>query len=283
MGSNTHYPEEAAEHRVHVDGFWIDAAPVTNADFARFVEQPGYLTFAEIAPNPADYPGARPEMLHPGSAVFIKPRKRVETDVCSWWQFVLGADWRHTLGKNSSLQGLENHPVVHIAYCDAEAYAKWAGKDLPNEAEWEFAARGGMDRLPFAWGNSLYQDGLHMANTWQGDFPWQNLCSDGYEGTSPVASFPANQYGLVDMIGNVWEWTSDWFQPDHSLEPGRGCCSQDKRCDSNQPDGEIPQKVLKGGLYLCAPNYCQRYRPAARFPQPVDTSTCHIGFRCIKR
>jgi formylglycine-generating enzyme len=183
------------------------------------------------------------------------------------------------------------HPVVHIAYCDAEAYAKWAGKDLPTEAEWEFAARGGLDRAAFAWGEELAPGGRHLANTWQGEFPWQNLRSDDYEGTSPVDAFPANGYELRDMIGNVWEWTSDWFQPKHPADKAKACCvphnprgaAEEGSYDPRDPNGKIPRKVLKGGSHLCAPNYCQRYRPAARFPQPVDTSTSHIGFRCVNR
>jgi len=291
MGSNSHYREEAPEHRVRVDGFWMDYSPVTNADFQKFVAETGYLTFAEIPPNPADYPGALPEMLHSGSVVFVKPRKRVDLSACTWWQFILGANWRHPLGPDSSLHGLENHPVVHAAYRDAEAYAKWAGKELPSEAEWEFAARGGLDRVSYAWGDELYKSGHHMANTWQGEFPWQNLRSDGYERTSPVGAFPANGYGLVEMIGNVWEWTTDWYQPKHPDERPKACCiphnprgaTLEASYDPNELNIRIPRKVLKGGSHLCAPNYCQRYRPAARFPQAVDTSTCHVGFRCIVR
>ena len=290
MGSDRHYPEESPQHRVRVDGFWIDRSPVTNQDFEQFVEKTGYVTFAEIPPNPESYPGALPELLHAGSAVFIRPKQRGDLNVCKWWHFVLGADWRHPLGPASSLEGLEMHPVVHIAYCDAEAYAKWAEKDLPTEAEWEFAARGGLDRAAYAWGEELQPDGHHMANVWQGEFPWQNLCSDGYEGTSPVKAFPANGYALHDMIGNVWEWTSDWYQPKHSADRVKACCvphnprgaTEQSSYDPREPDVKIPRKVLKGGSHLCAPNYCQRYRPAARFPQPVDTSTSHIGFRCVR-
>jgi len=291
MGSNHHYAEEAPEHRVRVDGFWMDQSPVTNADFQKFVNETGYITFAEIPPDPVDYPGALPEMLHPGSVVFIKPRKRVDLNVCTWWHFVMGADWRHPLGPDSSIAGLEKHPVVHVAYRDAEAYAQWAGKELPTEAEWEFAARGGLDRAAYAWGDELYRDGHHMANTWQGEFPWQNLRSDGYERTSPVGAFPANGYDLMDMAGNVWEWTTDWYQPKHPAEKVKACClphnprgaREEDSYDPSQPDIKIPRKVLKGGSHLCAPNYCRRYRPAARYPQPVDTSACHVGFRCVVR
>ncbi|MBV8810680.1 MAG: formylglycine-generating enzyme family protein [Acidobacteriaceae bacterium] len=291
MGSDHHYREETPAHRVRVDGFWIDQFPVTNLDFARFVAETGYVTLAELAPDPNKYPGALPEMLHPGSIVFVKPKERVDLVDCSWWQFTLGADWRHPLGPESSIAGAEMHPVVHVAYCDVEAYAKWAGKELPTEAEWEFAARGGLEGAPYAWGNELYQNGLHMANTWQGEFPWQNLRSDGFERTSPVDSFPANGYGLFDMIGNAWEWTADWYLPNHTNDKHKACCtprnprggSEEQSYDPGDPNIRIPRKVLKGGSHLCAPNYCRRYRPAARIPQPVDTSTCHIGFRCIRR
>jgi len=291
MGSDRHYPEEAPEHQVRVDGFWIDRSPVTNRDFEQFVEKTDYVTFAEIPPNPESYPGALPEMLYAGSSVFIKPKERVSMNLYNWWQFLRGADWRHPFGPTSSLEGLEMHPVVHIAYCDAEAYAKWAGKTLPTEAEWEFAARGGLDRAAFAWGEELLSDGRYMANTWQGEFPWNNLRSDGYESTSPVEAFPPNGYGLHDMIGNVWEWTTDWYQPKHDAVRVKACCiphnprgaAEEGSYDPREADLKIPRKVLKGGSHLCAPNYCQRYRPAARFPQPVDTSTSHIGFRCVNR
>jgi formylglycine-generating enzyme required for sulfatase activity len=291
MGSDHHYPEEAPQHKVSVDSFWMDRAPVTNAEFTKFVEDTGYVTFAEIAPNPADYPGAIPEVLHPGSVLFNRPRQRTDLKVCTWWNFVLGADWRHPKGPESSINGLEKHPVVHIAYRDAEAYAKWANKDLPTEAEWEFAARGGLDGAEFAWGDALYKNGQHMANTWQGEFPWQNLRSDGYEHTSPVDAFPPNGYGLIDMIGNVWEWTTDWYAPRHPGDHAKACCvpqnprggREDASYDPAQSEIRIPRKVLKGGSHLCAPNYCRRYRPAARFPHAVDTSTCHVGFRCIVR
>ena len=197
MGSDKHYPEEAPVHRVSVDGFWIDRTPVTNADFLRFLAATGYQTYAEIPPRAQDYPGALPGMLYAGSMVFLKPRRRVDLGACGWWQFLAGADVCHPLGPESSLKGFENHPAVHVAYRDVEAYAKWAGKELPTEAEWEFAARGGLDGAEYAWGDELYLQGRHMANTWQGEFPWQNLRSDGYERTSPVDAFPPNGYGLL--------------------------------------------------------------------------------------
>jgi formylglycine-generating enzyme len=290
MGSDKHYREEAPAHRVHVDGFWMDRAPVTVRQFQTFVESTGYVTYAEIAPLAADYPGALPEMLRPGSLVFNKPSGPVDHQLCSWWSFVHGAYWRKPLGPRSSLEGLEDHPVVHVAWRDVLAYAKWAGKEIPTEAEWEFAARGGLDGAEFAWGNELAPNGVMMANFWQGEFPWQNLRLDGYERTSPVGAFPPNGYGLVDMIGNVWEWTSDWFSAGYPTHAMKACCMP-KNPRGGPEEGsydpaeriKIPRKVLKGGSHLCAPNYCRRYRPAARFPHPVDTSTSHIGFRCIAR
>jgi formylglycine-generating enzyme required for sulfatase activity len=291
MGSDAHYSEEAPQHQVSVDGFWMDRCPVTNADFRKFVQETGYVTFAEFAPNPADYPGALPEMLHPGSLVFRKAARGVDIRTCTWWHFVLGANWRHPQGPESSIDGKDNHPVVHVAYKDVVAYAQWAGKELPTEAEWEFAARGGLDGADFAWGDQLYQNGRHMANTWQGEFPWQNLRSDGYEGTSPVDAFPPNGYGLLDIIGNAWEWTTDWYAAKHEENRMKACCTphnprggnEESSYDAAQPQVRIPRKVLKGGSHLCAPNYCRRYRPAARFPHPIDTSTSHVGFRCIVR
>jgi formylglycine-generating enzyme required for sulfatase activity len=291
MGSEKHYPEEAPIHRVSVDGFWMDRHPVTNADFVRFLEQTVYVTFAQIPPRAEDYPGALPEMLYAGSMVFVKPRHRVDLSACTWWDFLRGADVRHPLGPESSIEGLENHPAVHVAYRDVEAYAKWAGKELPTEAEWEFAARGGLDGADYAWGDELYRDGQHMANTWQGEFPWLNLRSDGYERTSPVDAFPPNGYGLFDMIGNVWEWTTDWYLPGHPAERQKACCvphnprggQEEASYDPAQPGVRMGRKVLKGGSHLCAPNYCKRYRPAARYAHPIDTSTFHVGFRCIVR
>jgi formylglycine-generating enzyme required for sulfatase activity len=291
MGSDVHYPEEAPAHGVAVDGFWIDRFPVTNADFAAFVESTGYVTSAERAPNPDDYPGARPELLLPASVVFVKPRGPVDLDNhFNWWSYVPGADWRHPLGPHSALNGKARHPVVHIAYEDAEAYATWAGKSLPTEAEWEFAARGGLDGAEFAWGDDLQPNGQLMANTWQGEFPWQDFGCDGHHGTSPVGAFPPNGYGLHDMIGNVWEWTTDWYEARHRAVSA--CCSgannprggvRENSFDPQMPGVHIPRKVMKGGSHLCAPNYCRRYRPAARMAQPIDTSTCHLGFRCIVR
>jgi formylglycine-generating enzyme required for sulfatase activity len=290
MGSDRHYPEEAPAHRVSIDGFWMDRCTVTNREFEHFVAETGHVTFAEKPANPEHYPGAKPEMLAPSSVMFKKSKAPVDlSNHYNWWVYVKGADWRHPRGPASTIKGLEDHPVVHVAYADAEAYARWAGKELPSEAEWEVAARGGLDDADYSWGEELTPEGRHMANTWQGEFPWQNRCEDGYEWTAPVASFPANGYGLHDMAGNVWEWTTDWYQ--HHAAIASPCCTMDNprggrpedSFDPRQPDIRIPRKVMKGGSYLCAPNYCRRYRPAARMPQAVDTSTCHLGFRCIVR
>lgn len=292
MGSDAHYPEEAPAHRVSVDSFWIDETPVTNAQFRRFVEDTGYVTFAELTPKASDYPGALPHMLKAGSLVFKQPGDKVDLRNWSqWWAFVFGANWRRPYGRGSWIKGLDDHPVVHVAYPDAEAYALWAGKQLPTEAEWEFAARGGFDGKEFAWGDELTPEGRHMANTWQGIFPHENLRHDGYERTSPVKAFPPNGYGIYDMIGNVWEWTTDWYGPMHTEDAKKACCiphnprgpREDQSYDPSQPKIRIPRKVLKGGSHLCAPNYCRRYRPAARHAEPIDTSTCHVGFRCVVR
>lgn len=290
MGSDHHYPEEAPAHEVHVDGFWMDSTTVTNRDFAHFVDETGYVTLAEKPARAGDYPGAKRELLAPSSVMFKKTKGPVDlADHYNWWVYVRGANWRHPRGPASTIKGLERHPVVHVAFEDAQAYAQWAGKELPTEAEWEFAARGGLEGAEYCWGDEMIPDGKHMANTWQGEFPWQNKCEDGFEWTAPVASFPANGYGLHDMAGNVWEWTVDWYQEHARIDSP--CCTIDNprggrreaSFDPRQPQIEIPRKVMKGGSYLCAPNYCRRYRPAARMVQPVDTSTCHLGFRCIIR
>jgi formylglycine-generating enzyme len=292
MGSDRHYPEEAPVHRVTVDGFWIDRTPITNREFKRFAKDTGYVTLAEIAPDPKHYPGALPHMLKAGSLVFTPPSAAVDMrDWSRWWDYRFGANWRRPYGPDSSLRGLDDHPVVHVAYCDATAYAAWAGKELPTEAEWEFAARGGLEGAEFAWGDEFTPAGKHMANTWQGEFPHQNLCTDGFERTSPVTAFPANGYGLYDMIGNVWEWTTDWYAPKHEADAPKACCipenprgaREEASYDRWQPNVKIPRKVLKGGSHLCAPNYCRRYRPAARHAQQIDSSMGHVGFRCVVR
>jgi formylglycine-generating enzyme required for sulfatase activity len=266
----------------------MDKYTVTNEQFGHFVEETGYVTLAERAPNPADYPGAKPELLVPASTVFQQPRQRVDLrNPYIWWRYVPGANWRHPEGPGSNLQNRSRHPVVHIACKDAEAYSSWAGKALPTEAEWEFAARGRLEGSEYVWGDEFTPDGRLMANTWHGEFPWQNLSKS--VGTTPVGFFPSNGYGLHDMAGNVWEWTSDWYLPHNQLL--HSCCAalnpkggnRETSFDPRESDIRIPRKVMKGGSYLCAPNYCHRYRPAARMAQPIDTSTCHLGFRCIVR
>ncbi|MGI2907582.1 formylglycine-generating enzyme family protein [Tolypothrix sp. VBCCA 56010] len=288
MGSDHHYPEEAPAHLVRVDGFWMDRYAVTNKQFQRFVKATGYVTVAERPPKAEDYPGAIPELLVPGSAVFQQPNHPVNLQTCSWWIYVPGANWRHPAGPGSSIKGRENYPVVHVAYEDAVAYAAWAGKVLPTEAQWEFAARGGLEGAVYTWGNEFAPKGKRMANTWEGEFPWQNL-KQRSPGAEPVGSYPANGYGLYDMIGNVWEWTTDWYRDSHPENKKKSCCipvnpkggTQEESFDPNMVQAQISRKVLKGGSFLCAPNYCQRYRPAARHPETIDTSTCHIGFRCV--
>ena len=291
MGSDHFYPEEAPQHRVAVDGFWIDRFQVTNRDFRKFVRETGYVTVAEQVPDAEMYPGALPELLVAGSVVFTPPPNRVSLDNhYNWWQWVPGADWQHPDGPESDLQGRDRHPVVHVAWDDVSAYAAWAGKSLPHEAEWEFAARGGHDGWDFAWGSELAPGGRMLANYWQGEFPIQNLKLDGYERTAPVGSFPANDYTLFDMIGNVWEWTTDWYTGTHTANT---CCSVVERnpvggdetasVDRSAAGNQIPRKVLKGGSFACADNYCRRYRPAARQHHPIDTGTNHVGFRCIVR
>ena len=292
MGSDRHYPEEAPAHRVRVSSFWIDRTPVTNREFRKFVNATGHVTLAELPPDPKDYPNALPHMLKPASLVFTPPDHPVDLRVWTqWWTFKFGANWRRPFGPRSSLSGLNEHPVVHVAYRDAEAYARWAGKELPTEAEFEFAARGGLNDAEFAWGDELTPGGRQMANTWQGTFPSENLGLDGYQHTSPVTAFPANGYGVHDMIGNVWEWTSDWYSDRHEADAAKACCVPENprggpeaaSYDPALPNIVIPRKVLKGGSHLCAPNYCRRYRPAARHAEPVDTSTNHVGFRCVVR
>jgi formylglycine-generating enzyme len=280
MGSDRFYPEERPVREASVDGFWIDRHPVTVAEFRRFVKATGHVTWAEQAPSEADYPGADPADLVPGSLVFRMTRGPVDLrDFRNWWSWTPGADWRHPEGSGSNAGGRELHPVTHVAYSDAEAFAVWAGKALPTEAEWEYAARGGLEGATFTWGDVFTPKGRMMANTWQGEFPWQNLRTDGYEGTSPVGKFPPNGFGLHDMAGNVWEWTTDSFA--HRAGAGRPCCGPETPRSAGEDP--FPRKVIKGGSHLCAPNYCLRYRPAARQAEAIDTTTCHIGFRCVVR
>ena len=292
MGSDHHYPEEAPAHRVTVSGFWLDRTQVTNAAFRRFVNATSYVTLAERIPDATHYPGALPELLVAGSVVFQQPPGPIpRSSHYAWWAWLPGADWRHPEGPGSTLHGRERHPVLHLAWADVTAYAAWAGKAIPTEAEWEYAARGGQEGWAYAWGEELAPKGRMLANYWQGEFPWQNLELDGYARTAPVGSFPPNGYGLRDMIGNAWEWTSDWYRSQH--EPASPCCgggavcnpvgaSQDGSADAADA-AAIPRKVLKGGSWACAESYCQRYRPAARMAHPIDTGTNHLSFRCVVR
>ena len=293
MGSEDFYPEERPVHQVTVSAFWMDEHPVTVAEFRRFVKASGHVTVAETAPDPHEYSDAYPEMLVPGSLVFTPPTARVSLDdYRAWWSWTPGAQWRHPEGPGSTVGGRDLHPVTHVAYADASAYAAFAGKALPTEAEWEFAARGGLEGATYAWGDEFAPRARMMANTWQGDFPVQNDLLDGYQRTSPVRRFPVNGYGLLDMTGNVWEWTSQDYTPSHTTaaagvgEVLGGCCAPERPshvAPAPPPDNASPAKVLKGGSHLCAPNYCLRYRPAARQRQTLDTSTSHLGFRCILR
>jgi sulfatase modifying factor 1 len=292
MGSADFYPEERPVHRVTLDGFWMDEHPVTVAEYRRFVEATGHTTVAQRPLDPAAYPGADPALLVPGSLVFQRAAGPVDTrDFRNWWAYVPGASWLHPGGRATDVAQQERHPVTHVACEDAQAYAAWAGQDLPTEAEWEYAARGGLDGAVYPWGDEFAPGGRLMANTWQGEFPWQNLLLDGYEGTSPVGSFPANGYGLADMAGNVWEWTSDYFTARHAADAGRPCCvprnpratCAERSRVAGEPGSGIPRRVIKGGSHLCAPGYCLRYRPAARQGETVDTATSHLGFRCVVR
>jgi formylglycine-generating enzyme len=284
MGSEDFYPEEQPVREVAVDGFWMDEYPVTAAKFRRFVRDTGYVTLAERPLDSGQYPDADPELLVPGSLVFRKTSGPVSLDDHrNWWVYVPGAFWKHPGGNGTTVNGRDRHPVVHIAYEDAEAYATWAGKELPTEAEWEYAARGGLDGVVFAWGDEHFPGGRAMANTWQGEFPWQNVAVDGYETTSPVGSFPPNGYGLYDMTGNVWEWTCDPFSLSHAGPAAAPCCAPEPHGQGGHADQLQPRRVIKGGSHLCAPNYCLRYRPAARQGHAIDSSTTHLGFRCILR
>lgn len=291
MGSTAFYEDERPLRRAAVGDFWMDETPVTNGEFAAFVKATGHVTAAEIPPDPADYPGMPAEMAQAGSIVFVPPDAPVDvTGPPIWWQFVFGASWRAPEGPGSDIESLADHPVVHIACADAEAYAAWAGKSLPTEPEWEFAARAGLEGKTYAWGDIFEPGGVRMANIWEGEFPHRNLAPPGLDRTSPVRSYPASGYGLYDMIGNVWEWTADWYT---AKPPGGApkCCAPDpfvsaeaeESLDPASPMRPIPRRVTKGGSHLCAPTYCHRYRPAARWPQAIDTSISHLGFRCIVR
>lgn len=279
MGSDVHYAEEALVHPVHVSGFWIDAHDVTNAQFRRFVESTGHVTLAEQTPDLARYPDLPVVMRTPGSAVFIPPSAKAP----GRWRYVAGAHWRQPEGPGSNLVGRDNHPVVHVAYEDALAYARWLGRELPSEAQWEYAARGGLDGKPYVWGDQPATEGKPMANTWEGRFPDENLATDGFSGTSPVGCFMPNGHGLFDMAGNVWQWTRTWYAHGHhnKAETDPEGPDESDSFDPRQPG--IPAKVIKGGSHLCAPNWCMRYRPAARQAREVTSGTSHIGFRTISR
>ncbi len=285
MGSDRHYSEERPARKVRVDPFRIDAYPVTNRRFMEFVAATGYVTFAERPPDPGLYPGARPQDLVPGSLVFRMTDGPVDLrDFRNWWAWTPGADWRRPLGPGSSLDGLEDHPVVHVAYPDAVAFARWAGMRLPSEAEWECAARGGLEGAEFAWGDQDVQETMPRANTWQGGFPYENTELDGWTRTSPVGFYAPNGHGLFDMIGNIWEWTSTRHR-EAPPTAGSRCCGP-PRSEQPSPMGKpdpFPSRIIKGGSHLCTLQYCFRYRPAARQPQTIDTSAGHIGFRCVSR
>jgi formylglycine-generating enzyme len=276
MGSNNHYDEEAVQHQVQVRGFWIDRHDVTNAQFANFVRSTGYVTTAER--TPASTQGIPSAQIQPGGAVFSSPNNGKP----GRWSFVLGANWQHPNGPESSIQGKEAHPVVQVTYEDALAYAKWLGRDLPTEAQWEYAARGGLSGKNYVWGDSFTPEGKPMANSWQGPFPLLNEAKDGYLGTSPVGCYPANGLGLVDMAGNVWQWTKTVYVVGHSEhDPLDLQGSFAESAFALQKAGTAKSKVIKGGSHLCAPNYCMRYRPAARQPATPDLGTSHIGFRTV--
>jgi formylglycine-generating enzyme required for sulfatase activity len=295
MGTDETYsfPNERPAHRVHVKGFWIDVHDVTNAEFAKFVEETGYATTAERPVNWEDLkkelpPGTpKPDdgALAPGSMVFTATQGPVPlNDLSVWWRWVKGANWRHPEGPGSSIEGRENHPVVQVSWYDAAAYAKWAGKRLPTEAEWEYAARGGLEAKRYVWGDEFRPGGRYMANTWQGVFPVQDTGEDGYVGTSPVGSFPANGYGLYDMAGNVWQWCGDWYRVDAYIEAASQNVCRDPAgpAESFDPaDPYTPKRVVKGGSFLCNPSYCASYRPSARRGTPPDTGSSHTGFRCV--
>ncbi|MFH8287606.1 formylglycine-generating enzyme family protein [Streptomyces antibioticus] len=289
MGSEDFYPEERPVHRASVDGFWIDEHPVTVAEFRRFVKATGHVTVAERPPDPADFPGADPAGLVPGALVFRGTPGPVPLDDWHrWWTYRPGACWHRPEGPGSTLHGRERHPVTQVAFEDAVAYAAWAGKELPTEAEWEFAARGGLEGAVFAWGDDFAPRGRRMANTWHGAFPWEYVPASPrqpYPGTTPVGTYPPNGYGLHDMTGNVWEWTADPCTDRHPDPAPRPCCApRGRAAEPPSPAGErFPRRVTKGGSHLCAPNYCLRYRPAARTGQSEDTATCHLGFRCVIR
>lgn len=283
-------PDEQPLHDVRVDGFWMDKYEVTNEEFGKFVKETGYVTVAERPLSAKTTPGLQPEYEGKSvSLVFRAPKPGEEvTNAYQWWEPVIGANWRHPAGPESSIVGKEKHPVVHVCHEDAEAYCKWAGKRLPTEAEWEYAARGGLISKPFVWGTEERPEGRWMANIWQGNFPGENRVEDGYEGTAPVGSFPPNGYGLYDMAGNVWEITNDWYRPDYYLMLARHGDREARKnpqgpIDSLDPDEPGTwKKVTRGGSFMCSDNYCRGYRPSARMKTAPDTGLQNTGFRCVK-
>ncbi|MGW0592678.1 formylglycine-generating enzyme family protein [Streptosporangium sp. NPDC002607] len=289
VGCDTAYPEEAPAREALVAGFWMDPCPVTNRQFAEFVEATGHVTDAERPLDASVYRDLPPDLRAPSSLLFTPGDHPVDLhDASQWWQVVPGVTWYHPSGPGSDIAGVEDHPVVHVTIEDARAYARWRGAELAGEDEWEHAARGGLHQARYEWGDEFTPGGEHRANTWQGRFPWENLAADGWVGTSPVGSYPANRYGLHDMTGNVWEWTTSWWTATRrSAKAPSPCCGTprvpDDAWDLAMPQAHIPRFVIKGGSHLCAPNYCRRYRPAARSPQAADTSSSHLGFRCILR
>ncbi|MDB6112500.1 MAG: hypothetical protein JWR69_4250 [Pedosphaera sp.] len=282
MGAEDGRPDETPVHKVTVDGFWIDTTEVSNQQFEKFVQATSYVTVAERKPDPKDFPDAKPELLVPGSVVFSPPTNAVPlTDVSAWWEYVPGANWQHPEGPDSSIAGREKYPVVHVSWEDAVAYVKWAGKRLPTEAEWEYAARGGREKQPYVWGKELVPNGKWQANIWQGQFPNENTGTDGFKGTAPVASFAPNGYGLYDMAGNVWEWCADWYRPDYYAQsPAKNPAGPDDSFDPEEPGAK--KRVQRGGSYLCHESYCSSYRPGARMKCTPDTSLSHTGFRCVR-
>lgn len=280
-------PDAEPVHLVSLDGYWIDKTPVTNAEFEKFVQATGYVTIAERKPKAEDYPGAKPEMLVAGSIIFNPPKQAVSLDnAYVWWKYQKGANWRHPQGPKSDIKNLADHPVVHIAWLDAVEYAKWAGKRLPTEAEFEFAARGGLDRNKFAWGNELKPGGKWVANIWQGKFPNADSGEDGYKSVlSPVTAFPPNGFGLYDVGGNVWQWCADWYRPDYFEKIASSTAVKNPQGPSDSYDPQepgIPKRVQKSGSLMCSDQYCARYHVGSRGKGAIDSGASHIGFRCVK-